>query len=1180
LALAVGARLGPYEILSLIGAGGMGEVYRAHDTRLRRTVAIKRLHRDHGSDLWRRLLREARAAAALSHPGIVTVHSVEQLEDECFIVMELVDGVTLADRLTRGPLEFSELCEIAVQIAEALAAAHAVGIVHGDLTPRNILLAPGGRAKLTDFGLARAVAPQTDSQESTRSVPQVAGTIHYMSPEQLRGEPWTCATDLFSLGTVLYYGATGCRPFEGPTAFAVMHAIAMHEPEPPSAVQQGIPAAFDALVGQLLTKRVEERTVNARQVAAALRILATSDHSRIPDVSDCTLRDRVPFVGRARELGVLFSLLARALAGTGTTILVTGEAGAGKTSLIDAFLHAPETLAANPLICRGQSIEYTGVGEAYFPLIDALTPLVAHEDGALHQLLRTHAPSWCAQFRSAYLEKEVGSEGPTATRLAREFGDVLSAAAQSRPVIVVVEDLHWSDPSTIELLQHLAHRATRAALLIVATYRTGDASAVGPRLDQIASELEARRMCQTLELGRFEEHSLQEYLKRRFNLRDELPALASFLFNATEGNPLFVVSLVQLLVERGDLQEVDGAWCLNKPCERLQLVIPRTIQAVIRRKFDAIEDDDRRLLQYASVVGREFSSAVLSDLLGADTVLVEDRLDMLAGRLRLIAPISPERIAGGVWATRYQFAHALYQSAIYDQLSPSRKADIHSQVGKRLARLNAGKTDEIAAQLARHFMEGRDWNTAFNYFLQAGDNAMTLSAAREAEMHYAQAVELASVEGSRVEPQGRAIALWKRGTTRGFLGSAEGALTDYRDALAAASVAGDRGLMFDIRLGTVYAHSLAEDIDAASAAAATLEQDVEPPPGGLKRLRYLLAHLQLHAAKGDLDEAANEANIAVKLAQSLTDAVRLSHAATLRGMVEYFRANYDTALQDLREVGREPTCRRRLADPRPANVRFHSSVYLGRVLGDLGNISGALATLHSGLESARSDGYLYWIPRLLNAIIEFHCDIEVVDSAQLPTGWSDAQTDEQANETRIESRVNRAAAWLQLGDLSRARDLLTEADALTSVNTWYYWRWRTRFTLVAAEEALRRGAYARATALAEEGNALARRHCCWKQVVCAERLLAESAGSEGQWRTADGHVEEALGVLRRHAVPIIAWKVHATAARVWRESGRHTDAATQREQARGAVIALSQLIHQEKLQTAFLESDNIHSVLN
>ncbi|MGH9939106.1 MAG: serine/threonine-protein kinase, partial [Blastocatellia bacterium] len=208
-----------YQIKSLLGAGGMGEVYLAQDTRLGRQVAIKLLTPDAAQDptAKRRLMREARAAAALNHPNIVTIHSIEEADDSVFIVMEYVEGETLTTRIRDGKLEFIPLLDIGAQVADALAAAHSVGLVHRDIKPSNILITREGQVKLLDFGIAKVTKPfHTEGGGANSRLTaegNIVGTVAYMSPEQGRGETLDARTDIFSLGAVLYESATGKLPF-------------------------------------------------------------------------------------------------------------------------------------------------------------------------------------------------------------------------------------------------------------------------------------------------------------------------------------------------------------------------------------------------------------------------------------------------------------------------------------------------------------------------------------------------------------------------------------------------------------------------------------------------------------------------------------------------------------------------------------------------------------------------------------------------------------------------------------------------------------------------------------------------------------------------------------------------------------------------------------------------------
>jgi eukaryotic-like serine/threonine-protein kinase len=226
-------RLGPYEIVSALGAGGMGEVYRARDPRLKREVAIKVLPASFSSDPQRlhRFEQEAIAAGALNHPNILAVYDIGQQDGAPYIVSEILDGATLRERLRSGPLPIRKAVDYAQQIASGLAAAHDKGIVHRDLKPENIFITNDGRVKILDFGLAKLTRSETEDQTQTvQSDPgTVVGTVGYMSPEQLRGKPADARSDLFSFGAILYEMLSGKRAFHGESPAETMSAILKEE---------------------------------------------------------------------------------------------------------------------------------------------------------------------------------------------------------------------------------------------------------------------------------------------------------------------------------------------------------------------------------------------------------------------------------------------------------------------------------------------------------------------------------------------------------------------------------------------------------------------------------------------------------------------------------------------------------------------------------------------------------------------------------------------------------------------------------------------------------------------------------------------------------------------------------------------------------------------------------------
>ena len=266
-------RLGPYRVTGPIGAGGMGIVFRAEDPLLRRPVALKVMKRSlsAGAEARRRFLREARAVAALDHDHIVAIYQAAEDRGILFLAMPLLQGETLSNRLRReGKLPLAEALRVAREVAEGLDVAHRRGLVHRDIKPANLWLEGGrGRVKILDFGLSRSLEADADRSQAD----QIAGTPHYMSPEQASGGPVTPLCDLFSLGCVLYQMTTGRLPFDGPDAIAILTALAVATPEPPDRLNPGLPPAASTLITSLLDRDPSSRPASARAVVEAIEAI-------------------------------------------------------------------------------------------------------------------------------------------------------------------------------------------------------------------------------------------------------------------------------------------------------------------------------------------------------------------------------------------------------------------------------------------------------------------------------------------------------------------------------------------------------------------------------------------------------------------------------------------------------------------------------------------------------------------------------------------------------------------------------------------------------------------------------------------------------------------------------------------------------------------------------------------
>ncbi|MCH8961152.1 MAG: protein kinase, partial [Bacteroidetes bacterium] len=297
----IGQTVSHYQITEQLGQGGMGVVYKATDTKLGRTVALKFLprHTLGTGDDNQRFHREARAAAQLNHPNICTIHEIDEAEGQTFIAMEFVEGETLAQKIKQGPLKLNAVIDMAVQVAAGLQAAHERGIVHRDVKSSNVMVTDRALVKIVDFGLAK-VAAQTPLTKTGSTL----GTVAYMSPEQARGEAVDQRTDLWSLGVVLYEMIVGRLPFPGDYEQAVVYGILNVEPEPLTALRPKVPGALEQIVSMLLEKEPDERYANMNALLVDLRRLqqqVTSEDSKAPEARPAPSIAVLPFVNMSAD---------------------------------------------------------------------------------------------------------------------------------------------------------------------------------------------------------------------------------------------------------------------------------------------------------------------------------------------------------------------------------------------------------------------------------------------------------------------------------------------------------------------------------------------------------------------------------------------------------------------------------------------------------------------------------------------------------------------------------------------------------------------------------------------------------------------------------------------------------------------------------------------------------------
>jgi predicted ATPase len=474
-----------------------------------------------------------------------------------------------------------------------------------------------------------------------------------------------------------------------------------------------------------------------------------------PAVATGSSRATPMLVGRDAELSRLHARLARALGGQRQVVFVTGEPGIGKTALVERFL--ADVGEANRLrIGCGQCVEQYGAGEPYLPVLDALGRLGRAAGGAhLVQILKRHAPTWLEQLPGLLSDREVDAvrrraQGATRGRMLRELAEALDALTQDTPLVLLLEDLHWSDSATIELLDMLARRRDASRLLVIGTYRPADvAAATAHPLGWVKHELQSHGCCDEIPLEFLSAAAVDQYLSRRFPAHGLPPELTLVLHRNTDGNPLFLVNTIDYLIGQGQLREVDGRWWLAGRAEDVASRVPETLWQLVERQLERLTVDEQAVLVGASVAGVEFSAA-LAVAAGIDPSRAELRCEALARRGQFIRGVGIVEWPDGTVSARYAFIHALYQQVLYGRVAVGARAGLHLRVAECLERGYGARADEIAGELAVHFEHGRDLERAARYRREAGEHAMRRHAYREAVDHATRGLEsLEAVPDSR-----------------------------------------------------------------------------------------------------------------------------------------------------------------------------------------------------------------------------------------------------------------------------------------------------------------------------------------------------------------------------------------------------------------------------------------------
>lgn len=480
------------------------------------------------------------------------------------------------------------------------------------------------------------------------------------------------------------------------------------------------------------------------------------------------VREDRPVVGREAVLDQMLGAFAAAEGGGRQVLFLTGEPGIGKTTVVQSFL-ARIAARGGVRVTWGQCVQHYGIGEPYQPLLEAITRLCRQDGGdRLVPLFERYSPTWLAQLpalaapaRLAKLQRTAA--GATRERMLRELTDALEAITAQEPLVLWLEDLHWTDMSTLDWVVSFAQRPERARLLLIGTF--WPPSVIGARqpVSVAAERLRVQGFCRQIRLGGLEEAAVADYIALQFpamrGQEESLRRLAGLVQRRTGGNPLFIVNVLGDLAARGLLVEQDRRWRLRSEVGAPDLGIPDDVRRTIERQIDRLEAGECALLEIASVAGATFSTAAVAEAAGRSSNEVEAALAALARQQRFVREAGVFEYPDGTAAARFEFLHVLYRDVLYERVPAGRRAELHRLAGTRAEAVYGERAPEIAAELAMHFERSRDLRRAGIYLQHAAENARRRSAYPEARMHYERALALLESEPPGRERNERETAL-------------------------------------------------------------------------------------------------------------------------------------------------------------------------------------------------------------------------------------------------------------------------------------------------------------------------------------------------------------------------------------------------------------------------------------
>jgi DNA-binding winged helix-turn-helix (wHTH) protein/tetratricopeptide (TPR) repeat protein len=884
-------------------------------------------------------------------------------------------------------------------------------------------------------------------------------------------------------------------------------------------------------------------------------------------------------VGRRAELAGLDSTFEQVLRGHRRVIFVTGEAGIGKSTLVDVF---QQRAASRPgvRIARGQCVEGFGGKEAYYPMLEALGQLTRDGDrNPAVQILAARAPTWLIQFPSLVkpeqrqaLQREI--LGATRERMVREICEALEVLTASHPLLLVFEDLHWVDPSTLDLISALARRREAAKLLLLCTYRPADVALSGSPLKGLKQDLHVHRLCDEVALGQLAEPEVAQYLAAEFAGGGTLPSdLANLIYRRSGGHALFMVGITQDMIQKGLIVQDEGGWRLTTALADIDPGVPETLQRMLDEQFDQLSALEQRVLKSASVAAERFSVWAITPTLDLAPEQIEDVCEGLAERQQFIQSAAIEELANGSVSAHYEFRHSLYRQAIYRRLSDVSRSKLHRALGERLESLCAPGSRELASELALHFERGRDYERAVRYLMLAAENAAARFAYPGSIQVLLQALKLVPRIATRVGAELEVQVLE-------VIGDAHYALGAMADSAKAYAAAAERAA--HARIGAAQVSALTSlmrpfgliDPERGIAAideAAQVSRGLNDPLL-LARTEMLAAAVRLLYRSWCKEDADNCASAQQTLRQ-LGDSGTPPYHQMMYAYVQVLQGRYSQAIETFEAFIPKMD--------ETTNLMAYFFALSGKTVAllHLGRFGEVLRIVQARRALAEQDGYDPWLFNFREAwlrtfALDFAgarqlCEI-ITHDAGYPTGQPEAI-----------ARIAAGYAELEQGKYDQAIEYFRQVrDPQITPKFFLHWYWRMTAQLGLSDVWLASGDLPKARSEAESLLQSALSTADPDLQALAWELKTRVAIAGHDWSEAQGCIEQALAVVEKFEVPVAAWRVQATAWDVYRHAKDDRAAEMHRARAEAHILAIANsFAADEPLRQSFLAAPAVRRIL-